>query len=661
MRGLVSSLRALGAVARRPGTPGASGGIDGGARRGPGATSGRGLRSLLPRAVWLAGVSGFTLLVPHVALLVVPGLCFLPQRGGRKTLLDMAATAHVVSLVFWVVLFLQLKWIPLPLSVVTRAVLAGSLAVLGIRTFARRRPGRLCAVPMSVVLLGVPLVMRLWPLLVSPVPLGPDIVVPCVMARLVAEADGYPASCEPLLPVSRFGLFVPGFASVTAQMADLAGRPVWTAIWHLSLIGFVTYWLALYLLLRVRFSPVVSWAAAGAASLLGTVPSIYLRDGQGATVMSWALLAFGTALVLRGGGRLVGAGLSFLAAWAMHPIPPVILGYLLGLLVPFGVLLGWRPRVRWIVLGAVAALVLSLPVLEALTVVERTQGESESARMWAAMGGLGPPTKLGTLLLRLWRLQLRKVGAVLLALSALGLVAGCSRSARETCVAGLGALGAFALPLLLYVKSLPLSYLMYGDRVPAMLLFPGAWLLASLGDGAARALRRLPLRAVARARAAARWGVVVALCAGALPTLMTIYEWRTWRYFTAEEEQFFRWVAQHTTRSDLIWADGHGGSWIPVIAFRTTANPHGNPMFNDEVRKAFPWSKVTHLYHHDVMVRRLSRRSLEEAPFVEELHRRGDLAFYRVLDGEALRDLIVAERKKDPSGGARPDVRDRGS
>jgi hypothetical protein len=419
-----------------------------------------------PRFLALVGLATVVVLLPQAALFLLPGLCLLPRTGGRRSLLDVVARAHLVSVVFWILLFLQLRWIRLPLFQVTTIVLACSAVVLAVRVlggavFVARRH-----LFFGALALAAALGLRLWPAVTQSLPLGHDIAFPALMARLVHEANAHPLTCEPLLPIPSFGVFAPGMASLTAQTAVLAKQPVWVSIWHISLLAFVTHWLALYLLLRTRFSVPVSWLAAGAGVLLGRIPSVYLVSGQGGTVLSHALVAFAVASLCRGhgAGNLIRAAGAWVSAWAIHPIPALAAVYAGVAVFPVALLLGWRPRPLSVLAAIIACLVFAAPLKDALS-VRRSAYETEYVSQWSTrFEGLGEEREAATLLDQLRKFLGRGVGLPLLALASVGWFLCFKRSPEEACLVGIVAAACLALPLVPYLGALPLSYILYPYR-----------------------------------------------------------------------------------------------------------------------------------------------------------------------------------------------------
>ncbi len=668
------------------------------------------------RLLVLGGVAILVVLLPEAALLLLPGLCVLPRRRTRSsptctttgsghtettgtpqpshptsgtgepqqsgfasakprqahpstsantststihprgTLLDVVARAHLVSVVFWILLFLQLRWLRLPLLGTTRVVLLCSAAVFAARLLMDSISVRRRRALFGAVALAATLALRLWPAAYHSLPPGDDIAFPCLMARLVYEADTHPRTCEPLLPDTSFGIFASGMASLTAQVALLAKRPVWISIWHLSLVAFVSHWLALYLLLRRGFSTPVAWLAAGLIVLLGRLPSAYLINGQGATVLSHALLVFGGACLVGGSrfGNLLGAAASWVAAWAVHPIPALASLYVGAAVLPVAILLGWRPRGRSVAAVMVVGVVLALPLKEAFSVT-RSSYETTYASQWSTrFEGLGVEREAATLLTRLRRFLEGGVGIPLLVLAGFGWLLAFRRGQEEGCLLGWLGIACLALPLVPYTPKLPLSYVLYPYRTLTLFLVPVAWsvgaLLSALGHFLGSRLSRMDTR-VARGTPWLALAIVVLV---GLPGQRKNYEpgsTGVGRGLTPAAVETALWIAENTTLSDRIWADGPGGGWLPAVAFRRVANPRANPMLRDEVKAAREWSSITHLYHCDVHPRRLSRPALYRSPFLDLLYLQGPLSFFSVADGEALLRLIRREEELDSKAG----------
>ncbi len=604
------------------------------------------------RLLAVAGLVVVVTVLPQTALLLLPGLCVLPRKGNQRNLLDIVARAHLVSVVFWILLFLQLRWIRLPLAETTRIVLLCSAAAFVIRVLDRSVAVARHHVVFALLALGATLGLRLWPAATQSLPLGDDIAFPALMARLVYEANAHPLTCEPLLPIPSFGVFASGMASLTAQAALLAKQPVWVSIWHVSLVAFVTHWLALYLLLRTRFSVPVAWLAAGVSVLLGRIPSVYLMSGQGGTVLSHALVAFAAASLCRGprAANLIQAAGAWVGGWAVHPIPALAAIYAGVVIIPVALVLGWRPRPAPVLAAVLASLAFAAPLKEGLSVT-RSPRETGYVSQWSTrFEGLGEEREAATLFEQLRRFLERGVGLPLLALASAGWFLCFRRRPYEACLVGMAAAASLALPLLPYLKAFPLAYMLYAHRTLPMLLVPISWTLGVLMAALGHALRRGLSGTHPAATEALLVVALAGLVAAALPSQSKNYERGAigvGRSLTPAEVRMHQWIAQQTTMRDLIWADGHGGWWIPTVAYRRVANPRPNPMLTDEIKEATPAVSITHLYHHDVHPRRLRKAALLRAPFLEVLRESDALSFYRVASGEALLRLIGREGKRD--------------
>ncbi len=153
-------------------------------------------------------------------------------------------------------------------------------------------------------------------------PPGPALAFQATSARLLLWRDGVPFSAEPLLPLAPFGAHAPALASLSADLARLAGLEPARAVVLVVLAAASLTLVGLYALLATRRPPVE--AALAALLALGAVPwPAWLEAwGAGAALLALALVLPGAALLVGHASRSSGfaAGLLLGAGALAQPL-----------------------------------------------------------------------------------------------------------------------------------------------------------------------------------------------------------------------------------------------------------------------------------------------------------------------------------------------------
>jgi uncharacterized membrane protein len=530
------------------------------------------------------------------AALVLPGLALelalVPSGPSR---LVRAVRAFLLSLAAWPVAVQATRLPGVRLAHVAWAgVLGGAAAVVLLR---RRRRGaavaggaaagggwRLVALCAAVAALHL-LPMRAW--LVAP---GSDMSAHTLLARLLLEADGVPATYAPLYPFMGFGAYAAGLPATAAVLCRLAGWEAARGALALALLSYPALAGALFLVARRGSSDGVALLAAGATA--GACGSYAVLEwGGNPTVLSLALALAAIAPVA--GGRLdavrddgaLASPLLLAGAALVHVIPVVGLAYALA---PAAVL--WavqRPRgerarllLAWAGLAVAAALLGGVPYLLA----ERphiSAAELAWTAAWQRDTAHAYHGSARDFAWTIWPYLRSRLGGLGSWLAVLALAAALLRR-RRTDLAW-GAFAAVTLLLVLNSRSwlLPGSAALYPERMVLLLQAPIAALLASglaaargaargrgclaslgLTAGAALLLVAGPVREVRRRVDAAGRAVAV----------------------TPDDLRAMRWMAGNLPADAVVQNEmGDAGNWIPALAFRAVYTPHDNPMYRDEL------------------------------------------------------------------------------
>jgi hypothetical protein len=617
-------------------------------------------------------------------VLALPGAALVRRdEWERGEPIEIVAVAFAASAAFWATAFWGLKFAPLGLRPAAVAVLAGALVALPLRRQAltlalkawRREPGP--AVAGTLFLLAV-VVLRLAFAARHIGFSGGDMTAHAALSEMIVLSDGFPASQEPLLPVSRFGQVAPGFHAVSALVSLLSGAPTYRSTIFVLCAAAAALTFSLYALLRAL--KIARWPAAfGAAGalVLARNPQFFAQWGGAPSLLSAAVgfLLLRDALSLGercDTGFLARSALLSAGMLLIHPLPAVGFVYVFAACALALLTSGRGSWKRFAVNGAIVAatgLLLAAPFLLAAprTVSpnlalwargwfrEETQralflerrffparGKEPGALTWpfflAVYLGVLPAVLLFTGLLKRWWKDRGEATAV-----ATAVVCACF-------VLFAGALGAF----------LPLWPALYPSRTALWLAVPMAVALAGLVP----ATKRLPLWAAiffaadltaafafegrqlsrlefgsafyeeAKAGRASALKVAAHEAAGGAFWVATLS--RDNSALTQDDVAAFEWIRGHTPESAVFANNpGDGGGLVPAAAHRKIFDPHFYWFFDESEMAAWrAKAPVNYVYvgarPSPAWPRRWRCELLEKDPGVEEVFRSGPARVFRV-------------------------------
>jgi hypothetical protein len=482
-------------------------------------------------------------------VLTGPGLLLRPLARRAVELPLFAAAA-------WIVLFWWLRLVPLRWEISAFGI---GVACLGAAVWIARRPLDRGSVLVWVAAAAVAAVLY-WS---APVPPGVDGAMHTAVGRVLADAHGHPSGFRPLWPIDAFHSYPVGQPTLTALAMSLGGIDARRA----GLFGHA----AAYALALVAFAAAVSrWASWSASGLLvGTLAVLCARaplhfwtwgGAPNALGIAFAIGALAAGVdVLRGDRRSVAVCALFAAAsllthgvsvaallWATAPIGVVALAVRRDL----------RRQAGWVVASGVLAAFLCAPYLVSLRPVlgpRELVWARETMRSAATLAQFprmlhDVPLVLGSCaaLLALWHPTSRARAAFPIALLA-------------------------ALALLVVngrTSTLPLSVLLYPDRIAVLALYP----IALLAHDATALLPRRSMAAV----------VVAALCAhAAVLQARTVRAGRANALATPDD---LRAISEADLAPGCAVLNNYGdaGQWIPALRARPITFPQVNVIFFDE-------------------------------------------------------------------------------
>lgn len=522
-------------------------------------------------------------------LLIGPGVLLHGLLSPRRRAVELPLYAAAS----WVIAFWWLRMLPMgwrwPVLLLGAGSLAAGLAL-------RKLPDLPSAAVWAAAAAAFALLYR--SALVAP---GVDGAMHAAVARVLADAHGHPAGFRPLWPLDFFHSYPVGQPTLTALLAELGGLP-----WRQA--GLAGHALA-YALVIVAFAAALSrWASGNVTGLVAGVLAV-LAARAPLHFWTWggapnALgIAFGVAALAAGldafndARSAAACGLFAAASLLTHGTTAAAFCYA-GL--PLTAAALWlRPALRRGVFRLAAAgglaLLLCVPYLASLNPVlgpREVLWVKETARQAASLRVF--PQMLHDLPL------IAGAAALLLVLA--------RQPARALFPLGLAA--AIAL-LVLNGRSftLPLSVLLYPDRVAVLLLLP----LAFLCHDALAGRPRLAVLCIAGLLAHAATLHTKTLRAGADHALATEADLR---------------LIESLPDCPILNNYGDAGQWIPALAARPITFPQVNVLFFDEIA-----SRV----HPCAAFRGEKRPYFTDAlpcpgPLCESVRKEGNAELFRIVD-----------------------------
>jgi hypothetical protein len=522
-------------------------------------------------------------------LLIGPGVLLHGLLSPRRRAVELPLYAAAS----WVIAFWWLRMLPMgwrwPVLLLGAGSLAAGLAL-------RKLPDLPSAAVWAAAAAAFTLLYR--SALVAP---GVDGAMHTAVARVLADAHGHPAGFRPLWPLDFFHSYPVGQPTLTALLAELGGLS-----WRQA--GLAGHALA-YALIIVAFAAALSrWASGNVTGLVAGVLAV-LAARAPLHFWTWggapnALgIAFGVAALAAGldafndARSAAACGLFAAASLLTHGTTAAAFCYA-GL--PLTAAALWlRPALRRGVFRLAAAgglaLLLCVPYLASLDLVlgpREVLWVKETARQAASLRVF--PQMLSDLPL------IAGAAALLLVLA--------RQPARALFPLGLAA--AIAL-LVLNGRSftLPLSVLLYPDRVAVLLLLP----LAFLCHDALAGRPRLAVLCIAGLLVHAATLQTKTLRAGADHALATEADLR---------------LIESLPDCPILNNYGDAGQWIPALAARPITFPQVNVLFFDEIASGV---------HPCAAFRGEKRPYFTDAlpcpgPLCESVRKEGNAELFRIVD-----------------------------
>jgi|GEM_PF-5544735 len=418
------------------------------------------------RLLLFALLASAAILFPAPGAFLLPGLALALLHDDRHPIV----TGVLLSMAIWPVAFQVLYWIHVPLRPLTSGVLVASSAIVAwkIRKVEPRWD--------STAILGTAALFRLLPAVLYPCASGRDMSLHTLIVRRILEEGHVPADLMPIDSESVWGIPI-GFHFEAAALGLEANS---ASLW-LSVAVYVAVTLALYRALVPFFPSGISALAAVAVSFLADKPQTVVRYGSTPLVLSFVLIVAALALWVEGmRGRLRPIPIALLAAASVvtHPTPPY---GAIWIVVPALLIFAWRRFDRARIGATALALGLCVATIVPYVLGVRRRPVPEEMRTWTreyqkrGNSRITEPTGIRAAVGVVAHAR-HEMGEAFVWLSVLVLAYGTWRRRPLAALYGAFFLCWAAVALNVRVWAMPLSLLLYPDRVMHFLILPPAFL-----------------------------------------------------------------------------------------------------------------------------------------------------------------------------------------
>lgn len=549
-------------------------------------------------------VAAFIIWKPLV-LPMVPGILLLYSlRAEKDTILKLVFMSGA-SLGFWAVTFWYLKYLPISLTSLYYAVFAATAIGLAIAGLLYRLPVGLSFDKETLAVIGVFVaiaIIKFIPFFTNIVPAGADMSMHTYITSLIVVADGIPASYMPILNIDTFDIFPVGFHTVSALISLTGAVESYRAAFILT--GFTYLFLASTLYVLVR--PHAGWKIALVTSIWFTVlnsdPLGFVGWGGNPTVFALAFIVLLVVALLglfSGKREFIPFAAFFLAgAFLTHTIIFVQAFYLL--VVSFLVYILYSRKLSAanlfsLFLFMVCFLFITAPYLFGLEFGFVTESTKVALKEWITKGPPAVPGSGWELIRSVPHYMLKKqlagntfktTSIVLLSLYALFIT---FKTKRDICYLYATF---FIMCVILVLNSkwwvLPISYLIYPERVTIMTIIP---LGIFFSVGLKAFFEKIPITLISSARLR---GGILFVAVGVFVIFSVHYNQRGYvkliadnSAVTEDDMRGFEWLEENSSQTDLIATNyGDAGLWIPGVIMRQVTKAHVNIAYQDKIKKA---------------------------------------------------------------------------
>lgn len=559
------------------------------------------------RQVFLAALGslfiGFIIWQP-LPLFYTPGLLLFFSDWNREHTATFFISILYTSLSYWIISFWWLKYLPIALTTLYYTTLALTALALVIGGAFFPRPTKFTISTQDLITICAFLAVgafRFAPMVTALVPSGADMSMHAYIAALITQANGIPASYEPILNIQHFDTFPVGFHVLTALIALIGKMEIYRASFIMTCFSYAALTFALFSLLSTCFDWLPSLATAVCCSFLTRDPQRFVCWGGNPTVLALTFIIVLIPLFAKFESsplRNTLLAASFVCAVLLtHTVVFVQSAYILSFsLMAAGLVAKRFDKTNVILLLLVAALIFLLATPYLLNLNDRlvTGHTLDWIKNWvrntehAWQGSVANCLWTIPSYVRQRLLTSNLSGIMLQLLACYGALILVKKNlqALSFCLAFL--LGCGLLIANARYWLLPFSSAIYPERVAVMIIVPLSVLVAAaLTDLSVKAARLHFFN-----RVSVRRTTIIVLLA-----ILAISSFQHGRRLYAtciskltavgsDDLKAILWLKANTPSTALVENNyGDAGAWIPAIAERPVTDPHINVVYLDKRQK----------------------------------------------------------------------------
>jgi hypothetical protein len=519
----------------------------------------------------------------------IPGtlMLFRKEFFPHLSLIEKLPLCIAASLGYWIIAVWWLSLIPISLSSLVIGTVVSFMPIyllVGRKVaYIRRFPvyPAIDIVPLFFLAIATPQAILLISQLV---PSGQDMTMHAYIANAILQNNAFPTTLLPVIPVDSFGLYPFGFSAVIAVMSRVNTLPIHTSALILTGLVHFLFDTALYLILRSKFSPVISAMVAGIVAWTSANPHLFVTWGANPSVLSLAFLFFAVAVFLSPTRNALANVIAvfFLSASFLTNYMFVIAALYIGL--PLGIVLLLKHQRLATIFDSAKLVVLSIvvslfplavkfisrhPMVSEATILFIRGLHFEETARWNGAFSLTGIRQIAEIVGGITDTQLLLIAGI----AALLLL----KQSPKTVILSTY-LGIWVTLFVVNARHwwLPFSSLLYPYRIVIYLLIPISYLLAMF---------------LTRVKEKSAW-LYLLLCIGFIA--ISVPRFRMLEYVSASKAKnmvtsndlaALYFLGERTKQTDIIWNRYEdAGLWIPAIISRPITTYHTNPVDMDAIR-----------------------------------------------------------------------------
>ena len=583
-----------------------------------------------------------------IALVVFPGVIIFFTMISYASFSERLFYSIAFSLAFWIVGFSFLKFVPFQLSsfVIISLVLSCGTWCYQIITGKLKKITIEKADVFWILVIGIASYFMLQTYLRHFVAAGADMATHTYTARVIFDANKFPTTHEPLVPIDTFGFAPYGLSVLSALISLFTELPVYRSSFLVVMLAYPFLAGAFYLFLKNYVSSPAIFAVIVLLFAFEENIATYLRWGGNTTILALGFVAVGISWLIfciqknyLNKVSLLVNGILLAASFYTHQTPLVIVGTLIGCACLYVVYKKQTELITHFLYLFGLLLVLLLPFLFSMQLL--TTSEVNHIKTWQQNKEYFAQAETP---LQIFPAAVRNIlyfhSERLLWLLILGISVSLWRRSSHFQVYSASLVLLLILLFNVNFWVLPLSQLFYPDRVLTLALIPFAYFIAQLFDFikgvtfeiynhknklafAFLMIWFISLGWLAKTRFEHFFNVAV-LGENYINTSVT-----------EDDMNVFNWISTHTLTAAIIANNyGDAGVWIPAIAGRKITDNDFNAHYLSEIEATQMQLKPDYIYLGNKMVYGVGSYTFERIATdsaYQLVFSSGDAKLYKIL------------------------------